>query len=87
VRAAFGSSAEQITDLKFIRHAEALGFSLDEIQELLALRQTPHACSEAQSMLRRKIAIIREKTPGFRLNSEQRYAIAAVSNPAKAGHT
>jgi MerR family transcriptional regulator, copper efflux regulator len=29
---------EQISDLKFVRHAQELGFSLNEIRELLALR-------------------------------------------------
>jgi len=31
---------QQIRDLKFVRHAQELGFSLTEIKELLALRQT-----------------------------------------------
>ena len=33
---------EQISDLKFVRHAQELGFSLNEIRELLALRQKHH---------------------------------------------
>src|SRR5690242_15458010 len=37
------------------------GFSLNEVKELLALRQKPHACSEVQSMLNRKLPDVREK--------------------------
>lgn len=52
---------EQISDLKFVRHAQELGFSLNEIKELLALRQKHHTCSEVQSMLKRKLTDVREK--------------------------
>src|SRR5258708_7557604 len=54
-------SGEQIRDLQFVRHAQELGFSLNEIKELLALRQKHHACSEVQSMLQRKLEDVREK--------------------------
>ena len=52
---------EQIQSLKFVRHAQDLGFSLTEIKDLLALREKPHACAEAQAMLKRKVADVREK--------------------------
>ena len=52
---------QQIRDLKFVRHAQELGFSLNEVKELLALRQKHHACSEVQSMLKGKLADVREK--------------------------
>jgi len=51
----------QIRDLTFVRHAQALGFSLTEIKELVALRQKHHSCSEVQSMLKLKLGDIREK--------------------------
>ncbi|MGA7078738.1 MAG: heavy metal-responsive transcriptional regulator [Terriglobales bacterium] len=51
----------QIRDLTFVRHAQELGFSLTEIKELLALRQKHHACSEVQSMLKRKVGDIQER--------------------------
>jgi DNA-binding transcriptional MerR regulator len=35
--------------------------SLNEVKELLALRQKHHACSEVQSMLKRKLMDVREK--------------------------
>jgi len=52
---------QQIHDLKFVRHAQDLGFSLSEIKDLLALRQMPHACAEVQAMLKGKVADVREK--------------------------
>jgi len=54
-------NGEQIRDLKFVRHAQELGFSLTEIRDLLALRQKPHACSDVQSMLKHKLGGVREK--------------------------
>jgi DNA-binding transcriptional MerR regulator len=45
---------EQIRDLKFVRHVLELGFSLNEVKELLGLRQKHHACSDAQSVLKGK---------------------------------
>jgi len=62
---------DQIHDLKFVRHAQVLGFSLTEVRELLALRQKHHACSEVQSMLKRKLADVREKIKSLdRLQAE-----------------
>jgi DNA-binding transcriptional MerR regulator len=52
---------EQIRALTFVRHAQELGFSLTEIKELLALRQKNHACSDVQSMLKRKLMDVRAK--------------------------
>ena len=52
---------EQIRDLKFVRHAQDLGFSLTEVKELLALRQKRHVCSDVQSMLNHKLEDVREK--------------------------
>src|SRR5258708_26170321 len=67
---------QQIRDLKFVRHAQELGFSLTEIKELLALRQKHHACSEVQSMLKRKLVDVREKIKSLvRLEAELRGAM------------
>ena len=52
---------EDIHVLIFVRHAQGLGFSLTEVKELLALRQKHHACSEAQSILKRKLGDVQEK--------------------------
>jgi DNA-binding transcriptional MerR regulator len=52
---------EQIRDLTFVRHAQELGFTLTEVKELLALRQKHHACSEVQSILKRKVGGVQQK--------------------------
>jgi len=46
--------------LKFIRTAQELGFSLDEIGELLALDDGAH-CDESRELGERKLANVREK--------------------------
>lgn len=48
--------------LAFVKRAKALGFSLEEIRELL-LFQDEHAdaCIEVRDLLRKKIAVVREK--------------------------
>jgi DNA-binding transcriptional MerR regulator len=52
---------EDIHDLKFVRHAQELGFSLTEVKQLLALQQKHHVCSEVQFMLKRKLRDVRAK--------------------------
>jgi MerR family mercuric resistance operon transcriptional regulator len=48
--------------LAFIKRAKTLGFSLDEIRELLVI-QDEHtgACAEVRDLVRKKLAIVREK--------------------------
>jgi DNA-binding transcriptional MerR regulator len=53
-------NAAQISELKFVRHAQELGFSLKEIKELLVLRQKGHTCSAVRSMLKRKLTNVRQ---------------------------
>src|SRR5260370_22617359 len=67
---------EQIRDLKFVRHAQELGFSLNEIKELLALPQKHHTCSQVQSMLKRQLAAVRDKIKSLvRLEAELQGAL------------
>ena len=55
-------SDDDLRRLRFIRHAKALGFSLGEIRELLALRvHSIGACDRVQKKARAKIADIDEK--------------------------
>jgi DNA-binding transcriptional MerR regulator len=61
----FGS--EEIQALKFVREAQELGFSLDEIRELLILKadHVP-ACSHVKDMLEHKLAGIEQKIQELR---------------------
>lgn len=56
----FGTEDDET--LKFVRKAQELGFSLNEIRELLILRadRVP-ACSHVNELLDQKIAMVRQK--------------------------
>ena len=54
--------AEAARRLCFIKHAQALGFSLREIGELLALRvRHGAACDSVERKARRKIAVVEQR--------------------------
>ncbi|MBI1786515.1 MAG: MerR family DNA-binding protein [Acidobacteria bacterium] len=53
---------EDVQDLKFIRRAQGLGFSLQEIRELLILRgERVEACEHVRELLEQKLASVRGK--------------------------
>lgn len=51
--------------LRFIREAQALGFSLEEVADLLALEDGRH-CREAEQLGSRKLATVRERIAQLR---------------------
>src|SRR5262245_32795638 len=58
---------KDIHDLEFICSAQTLGFSLEEIRELIALRAaTPEPCAEVERLLTLKLARIQEKIAGLK---------------------
>jgi MerR family mercuric resistance operon transcriptional regulator len=53
---------ESLGPLRFIRHAKEFGFTLPEIQELLALRSSAEApCSDVKRRIESKIADVRRR--------------------------
>ncbi len=59
-------SQEIVTQLLFIKKAKLIGFTLNEIKELLTLDETCN-CNEAKQMAQQKLALVNE-----RLNDLQR---------------
>ena len=58
---------EAVTRLRFIKHAQELGFSLKEVEELLALRvRRTAACDAFGARARKKIALVERKIVDLR---------------------
>jgi MerR family transcriptional regulator, copper efflux regulator len=59
---------ETVQRLRFIKHAQALGFTLNEIKQLLALRLTPgKTCADVRSHAEAKIADVERKIRSLHL--------------------
>lgn len=53
---------EAVRRLRFIRHAQELGFALDEIEEMLALRiDDPAACARVEATTREKVRVVQQR--------------------------
>lgn len=50
-----------VARLRFIRQAQGLGFTLDEVASLLELRDAGDACHDVQTMTESKLALLRDK--------------------------
>src|SRR2546426_9964211 len=56
---------DAVSRLRFIKRAQALGFSLDEVKLLLELSAGEH-CAETRTLARRKLALVEEKIADLR---------------------
>lgn len=60
-------SKSDVADLRFIRNAQELGFSLQEIRDLIALKNARYPdCGRVERILEQKIASVREKIAALR---------------------
>jgi len=75
----------EIEALRFIRKAQELGFSLDEIRELLFLQEVPAgACEHVRALLQTKIARVKAKIAELRqLHKELRRALGICERTLK----
>ncbi len=56
---------QDVQRVRFIKQGQKLGFSLDEIAELLSLEEGQH-CQETKEIALRKLVLIRERIEGLR---------------------
>lgn len=55
-------SPEVVECIRFVKHAQALGFTLHEVKDLLALRTAgTESCERVQAQAERKLNLVREK--------------------------
>lgn len=74
-------SAETAGRVRFIKRAQALGMSLEEVQRLLKL-DAQGACKETRSMAAAKLALVDEKLLDLtRLRDALRTLVAACDQP------
>ena len=76
---------DNLCDLKFIRKAQELGFSLAEIHELLVLRRsTSQGCSHVRDLLRQKLDLVGAKIQELeRLRSELKVGLRKCNRDLK----
>ena len=82
-------SVGDLEDLTFIQNAQDLGFSLDEIRDLLNLKHAAHSdCGQIEQLLERKIGLVRRKISALRkLERELGRAVADCKlNLRRASH-
>src|SRR5206468_12637450 len=76
---------DAVARLRFIKHAQELGFSLREIQELLGLRvRHGAACDAVERKTRQKIEVVQQKIRDFqrmKRTLERLAAACAVRRP------
>lgn len=83
-------TAADVDRLRFVSRAQRLGFSLEEIRELLLLRDSgSEACSHVHDLLNEKIATIHQKISELRrmerqLKSAKAQCEAALANECTA---
>ena len=69
---------DTVAQVRFIRHAQDLGFTLNEVRDLLALRDAPeHGCDAVHDAAESKLSLIREKIRSLKRMEKVLSALAA----------
>jgi DNA-binding transcriptional MerR regulator len=77
---------ESLKRLKFIRHAQAFGFSLEEIASLLKLKiHSPVDCRKAGRLAKKKVFQIHQKIESMKRNADYLDRLAEKCGSKKAG--
>ena len=78
-------SAADVDRLRFVSRAQKLGFSLEEIRELLLLRDSgSEGCSHVHGLLTEKIAMVHQKLQELRRMERQLKSAKARCDAARA---
>jgi DNA-binding transcriptional MerR regulator len=73
-----------ISSIRFIRHAQRMGFSLDEIRDLLDFRQQPtEAKPQVRSMVREKLLELEQQINDL---SQLRDDLQGLTNECESSH-
>lgn len=75
-------SNEDVTRLKFIKRAQVLGFTLEEIENLLRLEEAI-CCRETHDLVVHKLAVIDDKIADLQ---KMREALSGLVNQCEAGN-
>ncbi len=78
-------SDQDVSRLKFVQRAQALGFSLGEVRDLLILRdEDTEPCSHVRNLLESKLEIVRHKMAEMRrLEGELKDALGKCNREMK----
>jgi MerR family mercuric resistance operon transcriptional regulator len=78
-------SGDAVSRLRFIRHAQELGFSLKEVGELLNLRvKHGRACDAVERSARQKIELVQRKIRGLQRVKQTLERLAAACETRRA---
>ncbi|WP_306253287.1 helix-turn-helix domain-containing protein [Parvularcula sp. IMCC14364] len=70
--------------LVFVRRARELGFSIDEVKQLIALQETPPACKDVYTLTEHHLADIRKKIRDLK---QMERTLTGLANKCERGAT
>ena len=78
--------ADDLAQLRFVRRAQAIGFSLEEVRTLVRLREAPCSCVGARAIAEQKLEDVRARRAALeQVEAELRALVAACDQPEPDG--